>query len=151
MTTAAPPTAWAPLEAALRQRQPVHVSYHGRQRLISPHALGWNNNGRALVLGYQTGGQTSTGGLSADPRQRWRCLFVDEVDHVTDADPAHPWGTADNYNPTRPFSAIHNVTIAITPTHHPTPLSLGNTRRQPEHATEQGRCHTLRPQPGKSR
>jgi hypothetical protein len=113
-TTTALPTAWAPLEAALRARRPVQVSYHGRERLICPHALGWKA-GRPLLLGYQTGGQTSTGTLPADPRHRWRCLFVDEVDRVVAAGPASPWGTADNYNSSRPFPAIDEVTVAVTP------------------------------------
>jgi hypothetical protein len=111
-TTAVMPPAWAPLEAALRGRHPVQVYYHGRQRLICPHALGWKD-GRALLLGYQVGGQTSTGALPADPRHRWRCLFVDEVDQVSTAQPDSPWGTADNYNYSHPFPAIDEVTVAI--------------------------------------
>lgn len=67
-----------------------------------------------MVLGYQTGGQTSTGVLPADPRKRWRCMFVDEVDHVVAADPASPWGTARNYNYSHPFSVIDEVAIAVT-------------------------------------
>jgi hypothetical protein len=112
-TVAVPPAAWASLEAALRQRRPVRVSYHGRQRLLCPHALGWKNN-RPMLLAYQSGGETSTGALPADPRTRWRCLFVDEVDHVIAADPASPWRSADNYNGAHPFHAIDEVTIAIT-------------------------------------
>ena len=108
------PAAWPPLEAALRQRRPVRLSYHGRQRLICPHALAWKN-GRPMLLAYQTGGQTSTGTLPADPRRRWRCMFVDEVDHAVAADPASPWGTADNYNHSHPFHVIDEVAIAITP------------------------------------
>lgn len=105
------PVAWAPLQAALLQRRAVHVCYHGRQRLICPHALGWKNR-RAMVLGYQVGGQTSTGALDPDPRKRWRCLFVDEIELVT-ADHSTSWQTADNYNPERPFNAIDAVSVAI--------------------------------------
>lgn len=76
------PATWAALQAALGRRRPVHVRYHGRQRLICPHALGWRNQ-RALVLGYQVGGQTSTGALDPDPCKRWRCMFVDEIELVT--------------------------------------------------------------------
>ena len=119
-TITAPPTAWAALHAALQTRRPLHVTYHGRTRLICPHALGFHN-GRPIVLGYQTGGHTSTGTLPADPRKRWRWLYIDEVDHVLPADPASPWQTADNYNHTRPFPhPIDEITIAITPT-APTP------------------------------
>jgi len=113
-TTAALPMAWATLEAALRQRRPVVVSYHAKQHLVCPHALGWKND-RPMLLAYQSGGETTTGTLPADPRKRWRCLFVDEVDSVAAADAASAWGTADNYNPSHPFHVIDEVTVAITP------------------------------------
>ena len=111
-------TAWSVLEAALRQRRPALLTYHGRQRLVCPHALGWKN-GRPMLLAYQTGGETSTGSLPSDPRRRWRCLFVDEVDQVVAAEPDSTWATADNYNPSRPFNAIDEVTISISPRHPP--------------------------------
>ena len=112
-TTAALPTAWASLETALRQRRPVLVSYHDKQRLLCPHALGWKN-GRPMLLGYQTGGQTTTGPIPANPRQRWRCLYIDEIDQIAAADPNSTWATADNYNHSHPFPAIDELTIAIT-------------------------------------
>ncbi len=116
MTTATLPATWAALEAALRQRRPIAISYHGRQRLVCPHALGWHN-ARALLLGYQSGGQTSTGTLPADPRLRWRCFFVDEVDLIDEAGPADTWQTAVNYDPARPFPANNAVvTVAISGT-----------------------------------
>lgn len=113
MTTAAPPMAWGPLEAALRQRRPVRLSYHGKQRLVCPHALGWKS-GRPMLLAYQTGGHTTAGTLPANPRLRWRCMFVDEVDQVAPAGPDNAWGTADNYNPSHPFHVIDEVAVAIT-------------------------------------
>lgn len=112
-TTAGMPMAWGPLEAALRQRRPVRLGYHGKQRLVCPHALGWKND-RPMLLAYQTGGDTTAGTLPADPRRRWRCLFVDEVDSVAAADAASTWGTADNYNPSHPFHVIDEVVVAVT-------------------------------------
>jgi len=106
------PTTWGLLQAALQARRPVEVSYHGRCRHICPHALGWHN-GRAMVLGYQTGGQTTTGALPADPRKRWRCMYLDEIDQVVRADPASPWQSADNYNHSQPFPAIDEIAFAI--------------------------------------
>jgi hypothetical protein len=118
MTTTSP-AAWEPLETALRQRRPIHVTYHGRQRLVCPHALGWNNT-RPLLLAYQIGGDTSTGTLPADPRNRWRCLFIDEINDVTTAEPASKWGSADNYNPGRPFNNNTEITVAIPANDRPT-------------------------------
>lgn len=107
-------TTWAQLEAALRARRPIQVSYHGLCRLICPHALGWQR-GRPMVLGYQTGGQTTTGTLPTDPRKRWRCMYLDEIERVAAASPTSPWQTADNYNPAHPFATIDQVAIAIRP------------------------------------
>jgi hypothetical protein len=103
--------AWATLEAALRARRPVRLSYHGHERVVCPHALGWKN-GRPLLLGYQAGGWTSSGALDPDPRRRWRCLFVDEVERVV-AEAATAWESADNYDPAHPFSSADDVAVAV--------------------------------------
>jgi hypothetical protein len=107
------PPNWQPIESALRSRRPIWISYHGRHRLVCPHALGWKA-GKAMLLAYQTGGQTSSGTLPPDPRQRWRCLYLDQIDQVQPADPASAWHTGENYNPAHPFPAIDTVTIALT-------------------------------------
>jgi len=104
-------TAWAELAAALGERRQVRVSYHDHERVLCPHALGWNN-GRAMLLGYQTAGWTSTGWLDPDPRKRWRCLFVDEVEKVV-AEPGKAWESADNYDQDHPFSSIDDVFVAV--------------------------------------
>lgn len=114
-TTTSLPAAWAVLETALRQRRPVRVSYHGHERLICPHALGWKN-GKAMLLGYQTGGHTHTGTLPAAPNNRWRNFFVDDIENVATDEATSPWQTADNYNPVHPFNAIDELTVAVTRT-----------------------------------
>lgn len=112
ITEAAPASAaWACLEAALRQRCPVQVAYHGLRRTVCPHALGWKA-ARPMLVGYQIGGQTSTGALDPDPRKRWRSMYIDEIDHIA-TDTTAPWQTADNYNPRRPFPAVDQVSVAI--------------------------------------
>lgn len=117
MTTNPRPPAWNTLEAALRQRRPVQLDYHGRQRTVCPHALGWKNN-KAMLLAYQTGAPTHD--PPGDPRKQWRNLFVDQIHDATLADPATAWETADNYNPAHPFNAIDQLAVAIaapTPRH----------------------------------
>ncbi len=141
--TAAPPTAWALLQAALRQRRPVLIAYHGRRRLVCPHALGWKAS-RPLLLAYQTGGHTSTGALPADPRRRWRCMYVDEIDQVGATDRATSWGSADNYNHARPFPAIDEVIIAVT-SDDLSPHSQVIRAEDPNTPADLGVCPTLRP------
>lgn len=111
-TSSTLPTPWAHLQAGLQARQPVEITYHGQLRIICPHALGWKN-GRPLVLAYQAGGHTSTESLDPDPRKRWRCLYIDEIDHAVLTEHASQWRSADNYNPSSPFPAIDSVAIAI--------------------------------------
>ena len=56
--------------------------------VVCPHALGWKNH-RPMLLGYQVGGQTSTG-AHPDPRKRWRCMYIDEIDHIPAAETQLP-------------------------------------------------------------
>ena len=112
-TPLTPTVAWARLAQALRQRRPVQVSYHGRQRTVCPHALGWKNH-RAMLLAYQADGHTSPE-AHTDPRKRWRCLYLDHIEDVAVAENTAPWQTADNYNASRPFPTTVEVIVAISP------------------------------------
>ena|ERR1700730_4583149 len=102
------PPAWSVLEQALMQRRPVTVRYQGHDRVLCPHALGWKN-GRPKVMAYQAGGTTSHGRLPDDPRQRWRSLFVDEIEDPVLND--GPWQSAPNYSSSA--NGIDDVEIAI--------------------------------------
>lgn len=96
--------AWGVVEQALIDRRSVRVRYHGHDRLICPHLLRWSN-GRIVALVYQAGGSSGQGPLSADPRNRWRSLYLDEIEHAAITN--EPWQTADNYDPaSHPTQAI---------------------------------------------
>jgi hypothetical protein len=110
------PPAWEPLEIALRHRRPLRLTYHGRQRLICPHALGWKD-GRPMLLAYQNPEPADTTTAPTDSQPGWRCMYIDEIDNTDTAGPASAWTTASSYNPARPVPAIDHVTIAITPNH----------------------------------
>lgn len=85
-------TAWSVLHAGLYERRPVRARYHGRLRVLCPHAIGWTK-GRPKVLVFQT---AVIGAPSSAPRG-WRSMFVDEIE---DADISEDtWQTADNYTP----------------------------------------------------
>lgn len=90
------PPAWDLLARAVMEKRTVRANYHGHDRLLCPHLLGWKN-GRARVLSYQTAGSTSAGTLPTDQHQRWRWMFVDELQDA--AITQHRWRTAANYRP----------------------------------------------------
>lgn len=104
-----PPT-WDLLAQALSERRTVKASYHGTDRLLCPHALGWKN-GRPKLLAYQIAGSTTHGALPAEAQRRWRSMFVDEIEAAIFAD--EPWGTADNYSLST--NAIDQVELALAP------------------------------------
>jgi hypothetical protein len=114
-TESSRPPAWAVLHRALTDRRPVRLRYHGQERIVCPHALGWKN-GRPKVLSYQSGGTTSQGQLSADPRQRWRSMFVDEIEGPMITD--HDWQTATNFS--LDSNCIDTLDIAVDPAPHAT-------------------------------
>jgi hypothetical protein len=103
------PPAWALLERALIERTPVQVRYHGHQRVLCPHALGWKH-GRPKMLAYQTGGTTSHGPLPDNPHQRWRSMFVDEIEDPVITDGL--WQSANNHSPNS--NCIDDLEIAIS-------------------------------------
>ena len=92
------PQAWAVLELALVERRVVRLRYHGHGRVVCPHVLGWKS-GRAMCLCYQVGGTTSEGTLPAGPRERWRSMFVDQVEEAVLTGDA--WQSGENYSPSR--------------------------------------------------
>lgn len=89
------PGAWEVLAQALSERRPVRARYHGHERVVCPHVLGWAG-GRAKVLAYQAAGTTSAGVLPLDASRRWRTMFVDEL--VGPVVVEGPWQSAPNYD-----------------------------------------------------
>jgi len=102
------PAAWAVLEQALIQRRPVQARYHGQDRVLCPHALGWKN-GRPKVLCYQADGTTDHGALPTNRLQRWRSMFIDDIEEPTIID--GPWRTAPNYS--RDSNCIDELEIDV--------------------------------------
>ena len=97
------------------QRRPVQVSYHGHQRIVCPHALGWKTRPAHAprLPDRRTHQHRNT------PRRPPTAVAVhvhrrNRPRHHRRPHPANGQ-TADNYNPAHPFPAIDHVTIAITP------------------------------------
>lgn len=93
MTYHNPTAVWDILARSLSEQRPVRARYHGSERLLCPHLLGWKN-GRATMLAYQAAGTTSTG---LPPAARWRTMFLDEIEEPEITN--QHWETAHNYSP----------------------------------------------------
>jgi hypothetical protein len=73
---------YAIIRQAIIDKQQITATYHGLRREMCPHVIG-TTDGREHALFYQFGGHSSRG-LSFDGSpDNWRCMFVDELFHVT--------------------------------------------------------------------
>lgn len=104
------PPSWEVLARALSERRRVVACYHGHERLICPHALGFSKR-RAKLLAYQCGGTTSTGPLPPETDRRWRCMFVDEIEHPAITEGA--FESAGNYRAAALRLSMDHVELAV--------------------------------------
>lgn len=93
------------IRQAVLDQQPIAAVYKGLRRELCPHAVGLKD-GAEKAMCYQSGGHSSQG-LSADPAQNWRCLFVAELSDVEPIDTA--WATGGNHS--RPNTCIDQVDV----------------------------------------
>ena len=65
-----------------------------------------------MLLAYQSGGQTTNGAAARRPAQAL-ALLVRGRSRPCRRRQDNPWESADNYNYSRPFSAIDDVAVAV--------------------------------------
>jgi hypothetical protein len=71
------------LLAAAARKQSVAATYDGFPRLLCPHLLGRNREGRLRALCYQFGGGSGSGlRLGPEGIGGWRCIAVDKLSQV---------------------------------------------------------------------
>ena len=74
---------YALLRRAAAGKQPVAAVYDGLPRLLCPHVLGRNREGRLRAFCYQYGGSSGSGlRMGPEGMSGWRCIAVDELSHV---------------------------------------------------------------------
>lgn len=61
------------IRESIKTKHIVEFTYDGRQRIAEPHVLGIINGEVGLLI-YQTGGQSSSGGLP-----NWRLVKIDKI------------------------------------------------------------------------
>lgn len=70
------------LKRAILSKEQVTATYESNLRQFCPHALGWKN-GEEHCLGYQFGGQSTTGPIVPGSPHNWRCFAVAKLHGVT--------------------------------------------------------------------
>ena len=76
------------IREAILKRMPIRVRYDGGERLLCPHMLGRNKEGRGRILCLQLGGESASGLGRKDAHEEWRCLALEKLSYVELADVA---------------------------------------------------------------
>jgi hypothetical protein len=82
------------IRSAVTERRPISAVYEQIPRLVCPHRLGRNSTGKARVLCYQYGGESSTGLQASGSPANWRCMKLEKFSRVELLDGI--WHTAPN-------------------------------------------------------
>jgi hypothetical protein len=68
------------IREAIETKQQVFATYRTFARGVCPHVLGWKD-GEAHAFCFQFFGESSQG-LDPNPRRRWRCLRLAELENI---------------------------------------------------------------------
>lgn len=80
------------LKEAIEHRKTICLIYKGTERIVEPYIVGLNKTKKEVLIGYQTGGLSSSGSLPA-----WRQFILNDIDSIeisTEVFEVHP-----EYNP----------------------------------------------------
>lgn len=99
------------IRAAILLKQPIAITYKdGTDRLLCPHVLGLNREGRPQGLFYQFGGASNSGlGPDGAPRN-WRCIPIEDIHGVQPLSDTL-WHTAPNH--TRPQTCVWDIDVSV--------------------------------------
>ena len=71
------------LRISVSRKQPIAALYDGFLRLLCPHVLGRNKEGRLQAFCYQLGGSSGSGLLPGpDGLGGWVCIAIDKLSRV---------------------------------------------------------------------
>jgi hypothetical protein len=92
---------------AVGNKQPIEALYHGRRRLLCPHQLGRNREGKLRVLCYQYGGESDSGLEPAGSPANWRCVALEKLSKVELIEDT--WRTAPNHSRPQTCVAVADI------------------------------------------
>lgn len=136
------------LRQAIHEKKSIEATYGGLKRIGCPHALGYDENGRARVLLYQTDGESASGLAGPGSGENWRWLFVAEMRSVVLSE--KPWTTPAGYHPTQ-HGGITRLTASVPGGHPSRPGKQAASTRPWKRAPKPKRLKIVRKSTGKRR
>ena len=95
--------------SAVANKRPIAATYQERERLLCPHRLGRNREGRLRLLCYQYGGDSQSGLQVTGSPANWRCIALEKLSKVKLIEGS--WRTAPNHS--RPDSCVTEADMDV--------------------------------------
>lgn len=98
------------IRQAIIEKQVIIAMYDGRKRIMCPHVIGTNKEGREQALCYQFAGESKSRPIEPDGSpNNWRCIDIAKLSSVTVTD--GEWHTAPNHS--RPQTCVADVDVEV--------------------------------------
>ncbi|MCI0349298.1 MAG: hypothetical protein L0Z53_07730 [Acidobacteriales bacterium] len=88
----------------------IRAMYSGHERIMCPHVIGLNKQGREQALCYQFAGESQSRPIEPDGSPvNWRCVEIAKLSDVVAID--GDWHTAPNHS--RPQTCVANIDVEV--------------------------------------
>ena len=98
------------IRQAIIEKKIIVAMYDGLERIMCPHVIGTNRQGRPQALSYQFDGQSSSRPIQPDGSPvNWRCIDLSKLTSVEAIE--GEWHTAPNHS--RPQTCVANIDVEV--------------------------------------
>jgi hypothetical protein len=97
---------------AIVDKRIIKATYNGHERIMCPHVIGLNKQGRQQALCYQFAGESTSRPIEPDGSPvNWRCIEIAKLSDVVAV--VGEWHTAPNHS--RPQTCVATIDYEVTP------------------------------------
>ena len=98
------------IRQAILDKTIIVAVYDGLERIMCPHVIGTNKQGREQALCYQFAGDSRSRPIEPDGSPvNWRCIDIAKLGSVNTT--TGPWHTAPNHS--RPQTCVANIDVEV--------------------------------------
>jgi len=98
------------IRQAIIDKKVIVAVYDGLERIMCPHVIGTNKQGREQALCYQFEGESKSRAIEPDGSPvNWRCIDIAKLSSVTARD--GEWHSAPNHS--RPQTCVANIDVEV--------------------------------------
>jgi len=94
---------------AIKNKKIVKAIYNNHPRVMCPHVIGTNKEGKKQALFFQFGGSSSRKGVINDGNAEWRCCAIEDLKNIQLED--GEWKTGESHS--RPQTCVYEIDLKV--------------------------------------